>query len=66
MRQIVAESVRIVLHGTNDFLQDVMQRCVAGEVSKINANKLIFDDYLIHLKHFTPGLGLRILLEEGV
>ena len=66
IREAVAGRVRVVLHGTNDFPEDVMQRCIAGGVSKVNVNKLVLDDYLSHLKQNAPKLGLTTLLEEGV
>ena len=58
--------VRIALHGTNDFPEDVMERCIKGGVSKVNVNKLILDDYLQHLKKNASTMSLTVLLEEGV
>lgn len=58
--------VRIVLHGTNDFPEDIMQECIAGGVTKVNVNKLVLDDYLVHLKEQAPKLELTALLEQGV
>jgi len=58
--------VRIALHGTNDFPEDVMERCIKGGVSKVNVNKLILDDYLRHLKKNASKLSLTVLMEEGV
>lgn len=58
--------MRIVLHGTNDFPEDLMQQCIRGGVSKVNVNKLVLDDYLVHLKKNAPTLSLTTLMEEGV
>ncbi|KAI5917293.1 ketose-bisphosphate aldolase [Camillea tinctor] len=58
--------VRVVLHGTNDFPEDVMKKCIAGGVSKVNVNKLVLDDYLAHLKAKAPTASLTTLMEEGV
>lgn len=55
-----------MLHGTNDFPEDLMQRCIRGGVSKVNVNKLVLDDYLVHLKKNAPTMGLTTLLEQGV
>lgn len=66
IRNKAAQRVRIVLHGTNDFPEDVMKRCVAGGVSKVNVNKLVLDDYLDHLQANAPKLSLTALMEQGV
>ena len=66
IRQKVNGRVRIVLHGTNDFPEDVMQRCIRGGVSKVNVNKLVLDDYLVHLKQNSPTDSLTMLMEKGV
>lgn len=58
--------VRIVLHGTNDFPEDLMKNCIAGGVSKVNVNKLVLDDYLVHLQNNASKLSLTTLMEEGV
>ncbi|EQB50229.1 fructose-bisphosphate aldolase class-II [Colletotrichum gloeosporioides Cg-14] len=66
IRAKAAGRVRIVLHGTNDFPEDLMQQCIRGGVSKVNVNKLVLDDYLVHLKKNAPTLSLTTLMEEGV
>lgn len=43
-----------------------MQRCIAGGVSKVNVNKLVLDDYLLHLKKNASSQTLTTLMEEGV
>ncbi|KAK5678294.1 hypothetical protein LTS10_009466 [Elasticomyces elasticus] len=58
--------VRVVLHGTNDFEEDVMRKCIAGGVSKINVNKLVLDTYNEHIKAAAPSTVLTKLMEEGV
>lgn len=66
IRKKAAGRVRIVLHGTNDFPEDIMKRCIAGGVSKVNVNKLVLDDYLVHLQRNASELSLTTLMEEGV
>lgn len=56
----------MVLHGTNDFPEDIMQRCITGGCSKINVNNLVLDDYLKHLKSNAATLPLTTLMEQGV
>jgi fructose-bisphosphate aldolase, class II len=60
------KGVRVVLHGTNDFPEDVMQKCIAGGVSKINDNKLVLDEYLVFRKEASSGLALTTLVERGI
>lgn len=62
----IGKRVRIALHGTNDFPDDVMKRCIAGGVSKVNVNKLVLDDYLEFLKGNAPTMNLTGLMEQGV
>ena len=66
IRKTVNDRVRIVLHGTNDFPEDIMKKCIKGGVSKVNVNKLVLDDYLVHLKQKAPTASLTTLMEEGV
>lgn len=60
------QDVRVVLHGTNDFPEDIMSKCIKGGVSKINVNKLVLDDYNNYLKAAAPTTPLTKLMEEGV
>ncbi|KAG4267234.1 tagatose 1,6-diphosphate aldolase [Fusarium proliferatum] len=66
IRSRVNGRVRVVLHGTNDFPEDIMKACIKGGVSKVNVNKLVLDDYLIHIKEQASKLNLTTLMEEGV
>ncbi|KAF2809018.1 aldolase [Mytilinidion resinicola] len=61
--RFAAGRVRIVLHGTNDFDEATMRRCIGLGVSKINVNKLVLDGYLVHLKEKASTLGLTTLVE---
>ncbi|TVY77200.1 putative fructose-bisphosphate aldolase [Fusarium oxysporum f. sp. cubense] len=66
IRSRVNGRVRVVLHGTNDFPEDIMKACIKAGVSKVNVNKLVLDDYLIHIKEQASKLNLTTLMEEGV
>ncbi|KAH7178781.1 ketose-bisphosphate aldolase [Fusarium sp. MPI-SDFR-AT-0072] len=66
IRSRVNGRVRVVLHGTNDFPEDIMKACIKGGVSKVNVNKLVLDDYLVHMKEQASKLNLTALMEEGV
>ncbi|KAH7020135.1 ketose-bisphosphate aldolase [Ilyonectria destructans] len=62
----VDRRVRIVLHGTNGFPNDIMQRCIGGRISKINVNKLVLDDYLVFLKDKAPGMAVTGAFEQAI
>jgi fructose-bisphosphate aldolase, class II len=66
IRQKVRNRVRIVLHGTNDFPEIIMRKCIIGGISKVNVNKLVLEDYLQHLKANASTLPLTTLMEQGV
>ncbi|KAH6657056.1 ketose-bisphosphate aldolase [Truncatella angustata] len=65
IRKKADNRVRVVLHGTNDFPEDVMQSCIKGGCSKINVNKLVLDDYLRYIREKASTVGLTTLMEEG-
>lgn len=60
-----AGRVRIVLHGTNGFPDDLTRQCIACGVSKINVNKLVLDDYNKHLQSQASSLPQTQLIDEG-
>ena len=66
IRDKVAGRVRIVLHGTNDFPDDIMQRCISGGTSKINVNKLVLDDYLVFLQDKAGGMSVTRAFEQAI
>ncbi|KAK5735561.1 hypothetical protein LTR17_008094 [Elasticomyces elasticus] len=58
--------VRIVLHGTNGFQDDVTQACITKGVSKINVNKLVLEDWNTHMRENASKMLLTQFMEEGV
>lgn len=58
--------VRLVLHGTNDYEPDLMKKCIAAGVSKINVNKLVLDEYYAHLYASAGKMPHTQLIEEGI
>lgn len=58
--------VRLALHGTNGFAPELMKRCVAAGVSKINVNRLVLDDYYDHLRANVNKMAQTQLIEEGI
>ncbi|KAJ3545314.1 hypothetical protein NM208_g2571 [Fusarium decemcellulare] len=58
---------RIALHGTNGFPPDIMRQCIKAGATKINVNRLVLDDYYVHLKSETASMRSHTsLMEEGV
>lgn len=58
--------VSIALHGTNGFKPDLMKKCIAEGVTKVNVNKLVLDDYSEHLRIQAGKSPLTKLMEDGV
>ncbi|KAK3634242.1 hypothetical protein LTR56_015449 [Elasticomyces elasticus] len=58
--------VRIVLHGTNGFPDDVTRACITKGVSKINVNKLVLEDWNTHMRENASQMLLTQFMEEGV
>ncbi|KAF2770997.1 aldolase [Teratosphaeria nubilosa] len=59
-------NVRVVIHGTNGWPQDVMSMVIRSGVSKVNVNKLVLDEYNDHFVAAAPQTALTRLMEEGV
>lgn len=59
------KGVRIVVHGTNDWGEEMMQRVIKPGVSKINVNKLVLDDYNDYLKEAASTTSITKLMEGG-
>lgn len=65
IRKKVGGRVRLVVHGTNDWPDEVTKKCVAGGCVKVNVNKLVLLDYLNYLKSSAPSRSLTTAMEEG-
>ncbi|PPJ55832.1 hypothetical protein CBER1_01614 [Cercospora berteroae] len=60
------EDIRVVLHGTNDFPEDIMNACIKRGVSKINVNKLVLEDYTEYVQKEAASTPITKLMEESV
>lgn len=58
--------VNLALHGTNGFAPELMARCVAAGVTKINVNRLVLDSYYGHLRANVDKMPHTQLIEEGI
>lgn len=65
VRSLTKGRVRIALHGTNDFSEEIMRKCIKGGVSKVNVNKLVLEEYLEHRKQWATKVPLTKLMEDG-
>lgn len=65
IRETIAGRVRLVVHGTNDWSEEVTKKCVAGGCVKVNVNKLVLLDYLNYVKANAPSKNITVLMEEG-
>jgi fructose-bisphosphate aldolase, class II len=43
-----------------------MKKCIAAGAAKINVNKLVLDDYYIHLRSQVSQVPHTTLIEQGV
>lgn len=58
--------VRLVLHGTNGYPPELLQKCITAGISKINVNKLVLEGYTRHLHSQAAKVPLTKLMEEAV
>ncbi|KFY88547.1 hypothetical protein V498_06740 [Pseudogymnoascus sp. VKM F-4517 (FW-2822)] len=65
IRDNINGRVRIALHGTNGFEEDLLRKCIAEGCSKINVNRMVLDDYYDHLKANAPTMSQTQLMTEG-
>ncbi|GKZ34151.1 hypothetical protein AbraIFM66950_004333 [Aspergillus brasiliensis] len=66
IRNQVNGRVSLAIHGTNGFAPELIQRCVAAGVAKINVNRLVLDDYYDHLRENVGKIPHTQLIEEGI
>ncbi|KAJ5354585.1 fructose-bisphosphate aldolase [Penicillium brevicompactum] len=58
--------INLALHGTNGFAPELMKRCVAAGVTKINVNRLVLDDYYDHLHANVGKMPHTQIIDEGI
>ncbi|CAN6624194.1 hypothetical protein TRVA0_009S02960 [Trichomonascus vanleenenianus] len=66
IRDALAGSVPIVLHGTNDFDEELVQRCVRLGVRKFNINKIAAQDYYEFLERSYGKVELTKVIEGSI
>jgi fructose/tagatose bisphosphate aldolase len=57
--------VQVVLHGTNEFTPEILAKCIERGVTRVNANKLVLEDYNNYIAENTGKMPLTQVIEEG-
>ena len=60
------DRIHLALHGTNGFEPELIKRCIAVRVTKINVNRLVLDGYYNHLRENAGKMPHTQLTEEGI
>lgn len=58
--------VLIALHGTNDFPEQIMKRCIRSGAVKLNVNKLLLEVWNEFLSENAKNMGIVKLINEGM
>lgn len=65
MYKKVDKRVQLVLHGTNEFIPEIMSKCIERGVTRINVNKLVLSRYNSYIEENTGKVPLTQLMENG-
>ena len=57
--------VQVVLHGTNGFPPDIMNKCIQRGVTRVNVNKIVMNPYFDYANKYTGEKALTELVAEG-
>ncbi|PNS16685.1 fructose-bisphosphate aldolase 1 [Sphaceloma murrayae] len=57
--------VQIALHGTNEFIPEILNKCIERGVTRVNVNKMVLSDYFEYTNKNTGKVPLTELLETG-
>ncbi|KAE9961277.1 hypothetical protein BLS_002762, partial [Venturia inaequalis] len=66
VKEAIGGRLRIAMHGTNGFPEDIMRECIKRGVSKVNVNKLVLKDSNDYIKANAATVTLTKLMEVGV
>lgn len=53
------------MHGTNEFTPEILGKCIERGVTRVNANKLVLEDYNNYIAENTGKIPLTQVIEEG-
>jgi len=65
IREATAGRTRLVVHGTNDFTEEITKKCVQRGISKVNHNKVIAEPYRQLQQEKGGKIPLTQLMEEA-
>lgn len=65
VHQKVAGRVQLVLHGTNEFTPEILNKCIQRGVTRVNVNKMVLSNYLAHIEEKTGKVPLTSVIEDG-
>lgn len=65
IRKVSQGKVTLVLHGTNEFTEEILQKCVKAGMTRINVNKLVLEDYENFCKENQGKLPLTEFMEKA-
>lgn len=54
-----------MLHGTNEFIPEILNKCIERGVTRVNVNKMVLSNYFEYVNANTGKVPLTTLLEEG-
>lgn len=54
-----------MLHGTNEFTEDILRSCVQRGMTRLNVNDLVLWRYNEYVKENTGKVPLTELMEQG-
>jgi fructose-bisphosphate aldolase class II len=65
IQQKVDNRVQIVLHGTNEFIPEILSKCIERGVTRVNVNKMVLSEYFAYTAEKTGKVPLTEQLETG-
>jgi len=65
IREAVGGRVRLVLHGTDGFDEEIFRRCIEVGVVKVNVNKVVNRAYAEVCAEMSGKVGVTKVMEEG-
>lgn len=65
VRKASQGKVQLVMHGTNEFTEEILRTCVQHGMTRLNVNDLVLWRYNQYVKENTGKVPLTGLMEQG-
>ena len=65
IRKVSDGKVQVVMHGTNEFTAEILEKCVKAGMTRLNVNDLVLCDYNEYYKKNWREIPVTELMEEG-